>query len=162
MQNKNQWVPVPTPVMGVSNTNVPGSTGNLPASDGIILPAFVRDQTGASGGTASGAYTSDWFQNPAAKGVRVFVKIATGAATGTTTVKLQVQNPADPTGSYDLPGATTAALAGNTTGAVLVVYPTITASTGVAAQQHLGSRWRVVATQALAPATFSVGADYLL
>ena len=160
MHNMNQWVPIPTPVQGVTYG---AEDNNLPARDGTIFKAFVRDQTGASGGSASGAYTSDWFQNPAAKGVRLFINISTGAATGTTTVKIQVQDPGNPTAAWDLSGATTAALAGNTTGAVLTVYPNLTqtgANTFV--QNALGSRWRVVATQALAPATFSVGADYLL
>lgn len=161
MHNMNQWVPIPTPVQAVSHG---AQNNNLPAHDGVIFKAVVRDATGANGGSASGVYTSDWFQNPAAKGVRLFVNISTGAATGTTTVKIQVQDPGPVTAAaWDLSGATTSALAGNTTGAVLTVLPNLTqtgANTFV--QNALGSRWRVVATQALAPATFSVGADYLI
>lgn len=159
MHNMNQWVPAPTPSQGVSYQSGPSGGQNTPAQDGIVFKSQVRDQTGASGGSASGVYTSDVFQNPAAKGLRLFVNIATGAATGTVTIKLQAQSP-DLT-FWDVSGATTAALAGNTTGAVYTIYPAM--PTGAAsAQQHVGSRWRLVATLANAPATFAVGADYLL
>jgi hypothetical protein len=158
MHNQNQWVPSPTPLQAVGIVS-----GTRPAQDGIIFISEVRDATGTGAfptGSATGVYTSDWFQNPSARGVRLYLQIATGAATGTTTVQIQVQNPTNNSG-YNLSGAVTAAIAGNTTGTQLMVYPDVPTGAGIA-NNHLGSRWRVVVTQALAPATFTVGGDYLL
>ncbi len=129
---------------------------------GVLFRAQVRDQTGASGGSASGAYTSSEHYNRSARGVRLNVVIApTGAATGTVTVKIQHPDPV--TGIWtDMSGATTAAVNGTgaLTGSGYVVYPTIPTGSG-SAQQHLGPRWRAVATVANTTLTFSVGADYL-
>lgn len=158
MNLHNQRVPTPTPAMAVSSQQ--GQRGQ----DGIVFASQVRDATGASGGSASGAYISDPFINYDAKGLRLFVNIATGAATGTTTVKVQVQDVNAPGASgawWDLAGAVTVGLLGNATGAMLTIYPGIASGANVTVNHHLGLVWRLVATQALAPATFTVSADYL-
>lgn len=138
---------------------------------GVLFTSQVRDATGASGGSASGVYTSSEHYNRSARGVRLNVVIApTGAATGTVTVKLQVADPVSNSSSgtvwTDISGATTAAINGTgaLTGSLLTIYPGLTgiANANDAVNQHLGPRWRAVATVALAPLTFTVGADYLM
>lgn len=160
MNAHNQHVPAPLPLTQAYD--------KLDASrpvqrDGVVFVSENRDATGTGShpaGSASGVYTSDIFQNPGGVGLRVFVGISTGAATGTTTVKVQVQDPAT-LSWWDLTGATTTALAGNTTGGVLTIHPAITVGANVGVSQCIGPTWRLVMTQALAPATVTVGADYL-
>lgn len=136
---------------------------------GTVFPVVARTLTGASGGTASGVYTSGEHYNRSARGIRFYVK-ASGAATGTSQFKVQVIDPV--TAAWiDLPGASTTALDGTgsgVTGAFLTVYPGLTGiadTTGtpgdIKVDNILGPRWRGVLTVALATATNSVGADYL-
>ncbi len=152
-----------------------------PGKSGILFASQVRDATGASGGSASGVYTSGEHYNRSAKGVRLNLVIApTGAATGTVTLKIQVPDPVSDSSSgtvwTDLVGLLSAATGfsingtGALTGAIFTIYPGLTgiadaASSGTAGttiNQHLGPRWRAVATLANAPLTFTVGADYLM
>ena len=149
----------------------PTAKGGDAGAPGILFASQVRDQTGASGGTASGVYVSSEHYNRGARGVRLNLVISpTGAATGTVTVKIQVPCPVpDSTGSVvwtDISGATTAAIAGTgaITGTLLTLYPGLTgiANANDAVNQALGPRWRAVATLANAALTFVVGADYLL
>jgi hypothetical protein len=139
---------------------------------GVLFASQVRDQTGASGGSASGVYTSSEHYNRGARGVRLNLVInPTGAATGTVTLKLQVADPVTSTWS-DLNGTSGAFVAVNGTGAptgvIYTYYPlgtsdtTGSASTGGIVNQQVGPRWRAVATLANAALTFTVGADYLL
>ncbi len=159
-QNVNE----PVPGQGPIDPTVAGQLGN--DVSGIIFRSQARSESGASGGTASGAYVSQDFYNPTAKGVRLYTVInPTGAATGTVTVKIQVIDPATDT-YVDLSGATTAAINGTgaPTGVLLTVYPGLTgiANANDAVNQFLSPRWRAVATVALASLTFTVGGDYLL
>lgn len=108
------------------------------------------------------AYTSPEFNNPVAKGLRVFT--ANDAAGGSTaTLKIQVKAPGS--GVWiDLAGATTAAL-GSTTGSLLTIYPGLTGiadSAGVTINQHIGISWRAVLTIGVDTGTSSVSADYLV
>ena len=142
--------------------------GGDAGAPGILFASQVRDQTGASGGSASGVYVSSEHYNRGARGVRLNLVISpTGAATGTVTVKLQAPCPVpDSTGSIvwtDISGATTAAIAGTgaITGTMFTLYPGVV--TGASScNMQLGPRWRAVATLANAALTFVVGADYLL
>jgi hypothetical protein len=151
------------------NEPVPGTGGVATAtgpnpSAGVIFASQVRDATGASGGSASGVYNSQAFNNDTARGVQLNLVIApTGAATGTVTLKLQVLDPVSNTVWTDLSGATTAAINGTgaLTGTLLTVYPGVLTGAS-SANISLGPMWRAVVTVALAPLTFTVGGNYLL
>lgn len=166
-QSVNERVPSPRPEAGTYNT-LDASQPNSAGRSGVIFATAVRSLTGASGGSASGAYTSQSIYNPTARGIRLYL-FSSGAATGTSTLKVQVFDPASLLWT-DLPGAVTLAMDG--TGAAstgpytLTIYPGLTiAATGAAfskVDQHLGIEWRAVLTVALATATCSVGADYLM
>lgn len=138
---------------------------------GTVGKSGILFAAAAGTGSVTGAYTSSERYNRSARGVRLNVVIApTGAATGTVTVKLQVADPVSNSSSgtiwTDLPGATTAAINGTgaLTGSLLTVYPGLTgiADAGTNVNQHLGCRWRAVATVALDTLKFTVGADYLM
>lgn len=141
---------------------------------GVLFASQVRDATGASGGSASGVYLSSEHFNRNARGVRLNLVIApTGAATGTVLLKIQVPDPVSNSSSgtvwTDLTGTAGGFAAVNGTGALTgvlyTIYPmgnTDATGAGPIVNQQLGPRWRAVATVALAPLTFTVGADYLL
>lgn len=148
-------------------TDVAGAQG--PAIAGTIFSLVTRTLTGASGGSASGAYISSEHYNRSARGIRCYI-VASGAATGTAQFKLQVIDPVSAKW-IDLPGATTTALDGTgsgVTGALLTVYPGLTGIADVTGtpgdikvDNILGPRWRGVLTVALSNSTCSVGADYI-
>ena len=148
------------------NAQTIGAAAN--AAPGILFASQVRDQTGASGGSASGVYTSSEHYNRTAKGLHAFLTInPTGAATGTALFKVQVIDPISGLWT-DLTGTAGGFAAINGTGAatpvLYTVYPLGTSdATGAGAivNQQLGPRWRGVLTLANAALTVTVGADYL-
>jgi hypothetical protein len=147
------------PIPGIASSSATGS-----GKSGVIFGSQARDQTGASGGTASGVYVSQEYYNPGNVGARFIVVISpTGNASNTVTFKVQVADPVSaPTIWSDLPLATTTAINGTgaLTGTQLTIYPSA-ATTGTVVNQHLGTRWRGVATVAVGTLTFTVGGDYL-
>ncbi len=157
----SQQVNEPVPGQGPIDPTVPAASGK---QAGIVFGSQVRDQTGASGGSTGGVYTSQEFYNPTARGVQLNLVIApTGAATGTVTLKLQNIDPVSDTVWTDISGATTAAINGTgaLTGTIFTVYPGVLTGAS-SANIPLGPRWRAVATVANASLTFTVGANYLL
>lgn len=167
----SQSVNEPIDPGGTIDGSKPGSSGAGVSSGapGILFASQVRDQTGASGGSASGVYTTSEHYNKSARGVRLHLVInPTGAATGTVTLKVQVIDPVTATWE-DLTGTAGGFAAVNGTGAtggvVYTIYPlgtTDATGAGAVVNQQLGPRWRGVATLANAALTFTVGADYLL
>ena len=163
-QNVNEPIDPQSPI----DPTVKGANAGSP---GVLFAAQARDLTGASGGSASGAYISSEHYNKGARGVRLNLVISpTGAATGTVLLKIQVPSPAlDTTGSTvwtDLTGTAGGFAAVNGTGALTgvqyTIYPMGTSdATGAGAivNQQPGPRWRAVATVALASLNFTVGAD---
>lgn len=153
------------------NAQTIGAAAN--AAPGILFASQVRDQTGASGGSASGVYNSSEHYNRTARGVRAFLTInPTGAATGTVQFKVQVVDPISGLWT-DLTGTSGATVAIAGTGAAtpvpFTIYPlgtvdTTGSATGapVIVNQQLGPRWRGVLTLANAALTVTVGADYLM
>jgi hypothetical protein len=158
------------------NEPVPGQSpidstkaGTNKGAYGAVFLSQVRDQTGASGGGASGVYNSQEFYNPTARGVQLLVVISpTGAATGTATFQVQVIDPVTSTW-VNLGGAPVINGTGALNGTPITVYPGLTgiadsiSATGSAStiNQHLGPRWRLQATLANAALTFTVGGNYL-
>lgn len=135
---------------------------------GVVFASQTRDQTGASGGTASGVYVSQERYNFSAKGLRLYFNMSTGASTGTVTLQVQVPDPVNPTSWVNV-GAASSGYTGATgqTGGgsfmALTLYPGLTGIADASGNTNaiLGPRWRVQATVANAPATFTVGGDYL-
>lgn len=131
----NMPVPSPGPSRGVSSLG-----GSSLQKDGIVFVSASRaDNT---------AYTSDEMHNLSAKGVRLYIQIAT-IGTTTLTVKIQVRNPAASSAAtewVDLPDAVTSALTADDTTTTLTVYPGIAETANVSVSDHLGPSWRVVAT----------------
>ena len=141
----NQHVPAPQAAWAAGTSN----------KNGVIFTYTARAE--------NAAYTSDPIFNPGAKGVRLFIKIAT-IGTTTLTVKIQVQNPLDD-GWVDLADAVTTALTADSTTTLLTVYPGVDEDANLEISSHLGPVWRVVATLNdgdTTPVTFGVGASYLL
>ncbi len=160
-----------------------GDRPGTPGKSGILFASQVRDATGASGGSASGVYTSSEHYNRSAKGVRLNLVIApTGAATGTVSLVIQVPDPVSDSSSgtvwTDLVGTLTNTATGPLgvngtgalTGAIMTIYPGLSgiadasgaSGVGTVINQHLGPRWRAKVTVTNAPLTFTVGADYLM
>ncbi len=154
--------PVPNPTTDATKQGI---------GAGVIFASQTRDATGASGGSASGAYVSQERYNLSAKGLRLYINMSTGASTGTVTLQVQVPDPANPTSWVNVGAASTGVSGptGPTNGGsfvALTLYPGLTgiadsAPTGSNTNAVLGPRWRVQATVANAPSTFTVGGDYL-
>lgn len=135
---------------------------------GVIFASQTRSQTGASGGTASGVYVSQERYNFSAKGLRLYMNMTTGASTGTVVIQVQVPDPANPTnwmaiGSTGVTGTGPTGTTGAGSFLVLTLYPGLTGIADATTNTNaiLGPRWRVQATLANAPSTFTLGGDYL-
>lgn len=99
---------------------------------------------------ASGAITangnSNVYNNADCRGVTVIVKNTAASGTNPTlTVKLQESVPG--AGWVDVPGATTAAIAGGTPATTqFTVYPGMTVGTNTGVSRPIGRQWRVAWT----------------
>lgn len=162
-QNINEPVPGQGPIDSTK-------AGTNKGAEGGVFLSQVRDATGASGGSATGVYNSQEFYNPTARGVRLNVVISpTGAATGAVTFQVQVIDPVTSTWA-NLGGTPVINGTGALNGTLITVYPGLTGIADVVTatgststiNQHLGARWRLQATLANAPLTFTVGGDYLM
>lgn len=141
----NKSAPVPTQGLSAGNKTLDPTV----QYDGVVFSVASR---------AAAAYNSGEYFNPNRVGVRIYINL-TVVNGGTLTVKVQVFDPASQTW-VDFPLATTTALAAVAV-TTLTVYPGVSETANVDVADPLGTRWRVVATTAVAAVTFGIGAEYL-
>lgn len=126
---------------------------NLGAADTANRNGLIFESSQRTAAT----YNSDEFINHQAAGVTIFTDVT--AATGTVTVKLQIKDPVS--GAWiDLAGATSPAI-GSVQTDYFTVYPSIAETANETISDRLPLNWRVVATVATNPVTFSVSGVYL-
>lgn len=124
-------------------------------------PGAVKEGTiFASASYGTGANNSAEFYNAGWRGIRLFVNITAVGGGGTVVFKVQNYDPVSASW-FDVTNLASASLNANAA-TLITFYPSVNNTANTQVSQHLGCRWRLVATVGTNAVTFSVGGDYLI
>lgn len=134
------------PIQSPASGRALSETSAAAERPGTIYPSLSR---------TNATYTSDPYMTQDSVGIRLLINVSDKGASGTLTVKVQTEDPA--TGNYlDLPGATTSALASNALTS-LTICPSIAETANETISDHIGHKFRIVATVGVNAVVFSIG-----